>query len=165
MKKICFNILFSFVLFSCQKQMKSNEEVLNGNTTHREYDIGADKDEHGCIVSAGFTWSVLKNDCIRIFEIGYRMNPVKVSFEDEAILNAFVLFNENEDKVEVFLPNVSGSIILEKSNKTTFKNDIYLFDSNEFNLYKNKEKIFEGAKENLKNIDEYQEEIEDNITI
>ena len=32
--------------------------------------VGADRDEHGCIGSAGYTWSEVRKDCIRLFEDG-----------------------------------------------------------------------------------------------
>lgn len=30
--------------------------------------VGGDKDEHGCIGSAGYSWCALKNKCLRIWE-------------------------------------------------------------------------------------------------
>ena len=37
--------------------------------------IGENKDEHGCLTAAGYTWSELRRDCIRIFENGVRQQP------------------------------------------------------------------------------------------
>lgn len=37
--------------------------------------VGNDADEHGCKASAGYRWSVLRNECIRIFEAGVRLDP------------------------------------------------------------------------------------------
>ena len=36
--------------------------------------VGGDSDAHGCKASAGYTWSVVKNECIRIFESGIRLD-------------------------------------------------------------------------------------------
>lgn len=36
--------------------------------------IGGNKDEHGCLTAAGYTWSELRGDCIRIFEDGVRVD-------------------------------------------------------------------------------------------
>lgn len=36
--------------------------------------IGGNKDEHGCLTAAGYTWSELRRDCIRIFEDGVRVD-------------------------------------------------------------------------------------------
>ena len=41
--------------------------------------IGGNKDEHGCLTAAGYTWSELRRDCIRIFEDGVRVNDPSVS--------------------------------------------------------------------------------------
>ena len=30
--------------------------------------LGGDRDEHGCIGSAGYVWSEVSQDCIRVFE-------------------------------------------------------------------------------------------------
>nr|WP_297309909.1 hypothetical protein [uncultured Flavobacterium sp.] len=102
MKKFFFTVVLSFFLFACNKVFKNREGVSTEDSVKREYVLGADKDENGCIASAGFTWSVLKNDCIRIFEVGYRLNSVKTSLEEEAVLSAFAIFNEDKNKVENF---------------------------------------------------------------
>ena len=34
--------------------------------------LGGDRDEHGCIGSAGYVWSEVSQDCIRVFEKGIR---------------------------------------------------------------------------------------------
>ena len=33
--------------------------------------VGADRDDHGCIASAGYTWSYALHDCIRVWEQGH----------------------------------------------------------------------------------------------
>ena len=35
--------------------------------------LGGDRDEHGCIGSAGYVWCEVQQDCIRLFEKGIRM--------------------------------------------------------------------------------------------
>ena len=37
------------------------------NTTPKEPLVGADRDEHGCIGSAGYQWSALAGQCVRLF--------------------------------------------------------------------------------------------------
>ena len=42
-----------------------------GNTKNKKAEsnaVGNDKDEHGCIDSAGYTWSEVQKDCIRLWE-------------------------------------------------------------------------------------------------
>ena len=49
---------FALVAFgACQSSMKGL--------------VGADRDDHGCIASAGYTWSYALHDCIRVWEQGH----------------------------------------------------------------------------------------------
>lgn len=34
----------------------------------KEQIIGGDRDEHGCIGSAGYSWCAIKNKCLRVWE-------------------------------------------------------------------------------------------------
>ena len=54
---------------------------------------GADKDAHGCIASAGYTYSVVRNDCIRLWEEGTALSPV-VQIENP-VLVAYVVRSAN----------------------------------------------------------------------
>lgn len=62
--------------------------------------VGNDRDEHGCIASAGYQWSELLHDCIRPFEKGIRLNPAN----ENQTYAAYLVFNSDSSKVEVFLP-------------------------------------------------------------
>lgn len=66
--------------------------------------VGSDKDEHGCIASAGYTWSALKNECIRLFESGIRLDP-QAAIADKTV-SAFIVFKSHEDDLnaEVYMP-------------------------------------------------------------
>jgi hypothetical protein len=90
--------------------------------------VGNDKDAHGCKGSAGYQWSVIKNDCIRIFESGIRLDAQAKNLDKT--LSAFVVFKSDteDDKVELFMPNSKTSIILKKVGKNdagTWKNKQY----------------------------------------
>ncbi|WP_246008638.1 hypothetical protein [Chryseobacterium lactis] len=76
--------------------------------------VGSDKDKHGCKGSAGFTFSVLKNDCIRLFE--QKIQLKEVDSKKSYTSNATVIFSEDEQKAELFLPSSEGSLILDKVN-------------------------------------------------
>lgn len=39
--------------------------------------LGGDRDGHGCIGSAGYVWSEVSQDCIRVFEKGIRTESVR----------------------------------------------------------------------------------------
>ncbi len=73
--------------------------------------VGVTNDNHGCNAAAGFTWSEVKKDCIRLFESGVRMNPVN---DPEAATSAFIVFSADSAQVEVFLPNVENHPVLDR---------------------------------------------------
>ena len=79
--------------------------------------VGGDSDAHGCKASAGYTWSVVKNECIRIFETGIRLDA-KAKDLDKS-LSAFIVFksDEEDDKAELYLPNEKTSILLDREKK------------------------------------------------
>lgn len=73
---------------------------------------GSDKDKHGCKGSAGYTFSVIKNDCVRIFDEKIQLKEVdsKKSYTS----NASVILSEDSKKAEIFLPASDGSLVLDK---------------------------------------------------
>ena len=83
---------------------------------------GADTDEHGCLGSAGYTWSELRKECIRIFEVGIKLNPTDAVADKTTA--AFVVFDStNKFKAELYAPGQKGgSVIMEygKKNSETF---------------------------------------------
>ena len=87
--------------------------------------VGNDTDEHGCKASAGYRWSVLRNDCIRIFESGISLSPIAKELEQS--LSAFVVLkvdNSNQE-IELFVPYDEQTIIVKKESADTWKNDKY----------------------------------------
>ncbi len=91
--------------------------------------VGGDSDEHGCKGSAGYSWSVVKNDCIRIFEAGIRLNPKATDLDKS--MSAFVVFKSETDETqaELYLPNQKTSILLAKEGKNDagkWKNNAYI---------------------------------------
>lgn len=75
--------------------------------------IGGDKDEHGCNASAGYTWSEVQQNCIRLFESGIRMNSVT---DTTATSSAFIVFAPDSTKVEVFIADQDVHPILDRRN-------------------------------------------------
>lgn len=70
-----------------QPQENQNNIVNNSNkTTPTNNLIGGDKDAHGCIGSAGYSWCELKNKCLRIWEEKCESIPVnnKIISQKEA---------------------------------------------------------------------------------
>ena len=90
--------------------------------------VGDDRDEHGCIGSAGFTWSALRGECIQIFEVGTRLNPVEEK-EEVAVISAFVVTKDGDNsQVELFLTNENQNQILKQEKDGTYKNGKYVYN-------------------------------------
>ncbi len=87
--------------------------------------LGGDRDAHGCIGSAGYTYSQVKNDCVRLFEQKIQLKEVNPKGSSTSM--TAVIFSEDMKKAEVFLPEQnSGSLILNrKGKKKIWKNGGY----------------------------------------
>ncbi|RNA62719.1 hypothetical protein D1631_12625 [Chryseobacterium nematophagum] len=98
--------------------------------------VGGDRDAHGCIGSAGYTYSQVKKDCIRTFEQKVKLTEVnpKASYTSMTA----VVFSDDMKKAEVFLPEQeSGSLILTRAKKgKAWKNGKYALVSNKKTGYK-----------------------------
>ena len=84
------------------------KEAETSERKKKEAVVGSDKDEHGCIASAGYTWSEVQKDCIRLWEKGVRMNAV-----DDAGKTLFLVFSPDSTQVELFFSEegVSNEIL------------------------------------------------------
>ncbi|CAD7797103.1 hypothetical protein CHRY9390_00110 [Chryseobacterium aquaeductus] len=79
--------------------------------------VGGDKDVHGCKGSAGYTYSQIKNDCLRVFEQKIKLNEVK-SDKSYTSMTA-VIFSKDMKQAEIFIPAGNAkSIILARSGKS-----------------------------------------------
>ncbi|WP_288856241.1 hypothetical protein [uncultured Bacteroides sp.] len=87
------------------KSGKKVEVTEQADTVHV---LGSDKDKHSCIASAGYTWSEVRKDCIRLWEKGVRMNAV-----DDAGKTLFLVFSPDSAQVELFFSEegVSNEIL------------------------------------------------------
>lgn len=72
--------------------------------------IGGNKDEHGCLTAAGYTWSELRRDCIRIFEDGVRADDPSL----QPSLASYAVFAADSSRVEVFRPSPFRNEILDR---------------------------------------------------
>ncbi len=133
MKKVVVLSLGFFVLTACNKAKNDSSENTEEQITTEEL-IGGEKDKHGCLTAAGETWSELQQGCIQVFEVGQRLNPIEVA-EGEAVISAFVLFNDDRSKLELFLPTKNETIILDKNEEESYQNDIFRFDTKDLTLY------------------------------
>ena len=121
-------------MLSCNSPKKEEvKENLKQKTEEQEELVGADRDEHGCITSAGFSWSELQQTCVQLWEAGVRLNPIEVK-GDDSVISAFVLFNKDESKAEIILPNKESSVILDKKSENLYEKGEYLYDDKEGTL-------------------------------
>lgn len=70
--------------------------------------VGNDKDKHGCIGSAGYTWCEVRKECIRLFEKGIRVKSVDNG------QYAFIVFSSDSALAEIFVPTEEKTEILER---------------------------------------------------
>lgn len=116
--KSAFRILFalSILTFGCG-QPKANQVKSDAQTAPGM--VGNDRDDHGCIGSAGYTWSALKNECVRLFEVGIRLDPKDASLDPTT--SVFIVFKspDNLGKAEVFVPGSIGAQIFEKQPQSS----------------------------------------------
>ena len=72
--------------------------------------VGADRDAHGCIASAGYTYSVVLQECIRLWETATALAPT-VALGNPA-LPAYVVRSANWQYAEVYLPGQTTGLVL-----------------------------------------------------
>ena len=92
------------------------EEPAHVAGTVKDSTVVNDKDENGCLASAGYVWSKVNKECVKGFS-GIQLNPIdKVDNQDET-LSAYLLFNEDASKAEIFLPKDTTSIVLSRETE------------------------------------------------
>jgi hypothetical protein len=115
MKKIITLFILSFLIHSCKlTDQKSQEEEILTKTVVKDSIIVNDKDENGCLSSAGYVWSKVNNECIKGYS-GIQLNPMNDATNEDETASAYVLFNEDASQAEVFLPKDTSSIVLTRS--------------------------------------------------
>jgi len=87
-----------------------NTEVLAQIDSANEI-VGGDSDAHGCIGSAGYEWSELMQECMRIWEQG---TPLKDVRDPEATSVAYLIDACEGAFLELFLPT-GGNVMFELS--------------------------------------------------
>lgn len=117
-----------FIFSSCHTSKKVVIENPNNKPIDETPLVGNDADEHGCKNSAGYTWSILKNECIRIFEEGVKFSPVNSSSTQNAYL-VFISDPKQLQNAELFLPNFKQGILLDEKRQVTTSNEKIIFEN------------------------------------
>ncbi len=142
MKKLTCVIFGLLALSGCNHPNKQSSGSTIEQPTAKQTPIGGTKDEHGCLVSAGQTWSEIRQNCIQVFHEGIRLNPV-VAEDGKAVTSAFLLYSTDSSKAELFMPEgQKNSIILDNTRDKIYMHDGYRFDGKENMLYINGEKKY-----------------------
>ena len=107
MKKISGAWAFAALLSACSPQGQPTNPAAVPQA-------GADRDAHGCIGSAGYTWSNVRKQCIRIFEAGLAFEPDPAPTQG-AVLAAYLVLAPAEGEVtatELFVPGRDAPVSL-----------------------------------------------------
>jgi len=148
MKKLAFIVMTLVTLAACNNAPKHNqsEKIADQSKKEATPSIGGSKDEHGCLVAAGQTWSEIKQGCIQVFNVGLRLNPTEKK-EGEAVISAFVVVSDDQSKLELFLPDNKNTIILDKVENNVYQKDSYKYDAKKSALYENNTIKYKGDVE------------------
>ena len=149
MKKPALLLIAALCMLSCDYIFKKHDDGHKSAPAGKSTVLGNDndKDENGCVTSAGYRWSLLKKECIRPLEVCYRLNTIDEVASESDVKSAFVLFEENSNRAELFLPNDTKSILLKQEDKNgPFKNAHWsLFKQKGYKLQKDGQLLYEGA--------------------
>ena len=146
MKKISLLVILC-TLFTFCKSKDSDDIVVPSKAKNTITDSipTNEKDEDGCLASAGYIWSKVNEECVKVYS-GIQLNPKNNLANEDESLSAFVLFSENKKEAEVFLPSSDSSIVLKATSKSNeyVLEDWKLTTSNNFILSKNNQELFIG---------------------
>lgn len=73
--------------------------------------IGVANDAHGCNAAAGYTWSEVRQNCVRLFEEGVKFTAAA---GQDSTLAAYVVFATDSLQAEVFIPEQEKHPVLER---------------------------------------------------
>jgi len=122
-------VALAFAACNNSTPQQADNAAEEPTTPQQETMVGGDRDEHGCIGSAGYSWSALRGECIQVFEVGTRLNPVDVE-QEEAVISAFIVSKEGDNsQVELFITGEDQNLILKKEADGTFKNGKYTYNA------------------------------------
>lgn len=120
---VCANFMYICFTLNNSHKMKSLSIItillsafLLSACAHSSFGklVGSDRDEHGCIGSAGYTWSYALHDCVRLWEVGTRF--------DAGPQQIFLIYSNDSTFAEIF-PTEGNSVLCKRIKDTdTWKN-------------------------------------------
>jgi len=119
--------------------------MLFATISYAQKATGNNRDKHGCIGSAGYTYSIIKKDCIQTFAQKIKLKEVDPKRSFTTI--AAIIFSDDNKKAEIFLSDYKESQILvrtgKKGNYVWKKGDLKLTDKKDgYQLKKGKKLIY-----------------------
>ena len=126
MKNLLIVFASALLIGSCNSSVSNSNSKGASDTTHI---VGNDADAHGCKGSAGYTWSVIKNECIRPWENTLQLFPINHK-DSSAIITASVIFSTDSSKAELFMANETENLVLlkTKENRYVTKTELSTFE-------------------------------------
>lgn len=139
MKKlyVLFTLALPLLLISCSTKNKKQEE-----SKPTQEAVGADKDQHGCITSAGYIWSDVLQECVRPWEVGILFEKIE-NAEDTAV----VIFSTDSLQVELIIPGEDTRVLERRSAQ-----DGYVWnqeDDDTFNLSTKEGRMYLSKRQNV----------------
>jgi hypothetical protein len=118
MKKTIALLIVTLAFYSCKMTDQNEEETeeVKVAAAVKDSTVVNDKDENGCLAAAGYIWSKVNKECVKGFS-GIQLNPISNPDNEDETLSAYVLFSEDAEKAEIFLPNDTTSIVLSRSSE------------------------------------------------
>jgi len=148
MKKPALLFFATLCLISCDFIMKPRDTSDNeASASSKKVVLGTDKDENGCVTSAGYRWSVIREECIRPVEECYRLNTIQALASESDSTSIYVAFEEEGDRAELFLPGSVKSVVLkQEAKKSPYKDKHWtLYSQNGYKLKKDGKILYAGA--------------------
>ena len=114
------SLLFGFLILSACNNAAKTEPVKKDNLQTVSNDTVpvtkpvVQTDEHGCKMADGETWSIVRNSCIRLSEIGIKLEPQEAA--PDKTNPAWIVFTDDKVRVEIFLPTQKKPVIIRKSS-------------------------------------------------
>lgn len=138
---IPFAILLASAFVACQ----NNAAKVGTEKTDTSL-LGNEKDSKGCLAAAGYSWSQLKDSCIRPWE-----NSIALSVIDSAATfetAAYVIMDEATHRAEIFLKEENQSILLDSIAPLGYANAEYQLKQVDhcWSLIHARQKIYEEKK-------------------
>lgn len=107
--------------------------ILSCSTVNNNHMVGNDVDKHGCRASAGYTWSEVRHDCVRIWEVG---TPLRDVLHNNSTSRTYVVFSQNKSQAEVFIPSGRKNLVMKRHGNMWKKGNYTLsYDRNRLALY------------------------------